>query len=230
MSCCMVCMHFKFALVHSSRSNNTHCQEAQDITVTISTVSAGQPYLSSWKFEARYALIAKLASVRCLPELELRSSKLGLGQTVAGFARSSLTCTHIKAPSAFQGYGIIIASVVRACSGCFAHTHTCTMQCMISTKVTALLRTVGPTGGRSVSAFFGVQKLLKVEWGRRIPADAILQTVMVDFCERFCLPTCQMFHKDRLLRPDQKLMQVQAVHCLLLQHCPAQSVLCSAQL
>ena len=99
---------------------------------------------------------------------------------------------------------------------------------MISTKVTALLRTVGPTGGHLVSAFFRMQRLLKVEWYQRIPTDAILQTMLVDFCERFCLPTCQMFHKDRLLQLDQKLIQVQAVHWLSLQNCPAQSVVCTA--
>lgn len=86
------------------------------------------------------------------------------------------------------------------------------MNCLISTKVIGLLRTVRRNSYK-LSELLYVQRLSKAEWNRSIPADAVLQTVLDKFCERFCLPTCHMLHAGRLLQPGQKLIQV-----LLLQY------------
>ena len=56
-----------------------------------------------------------------------------------------------------------------------------------------------------------LQGLLKAEWYRHdIPADATVQTVITDFCNRFCLSPdfCQVSHAEQVLQPNQELTQV----------------------
>ena len=140
---------------------------------------------------------------------------LGLDQTVALPARSSLTCAE-QPPSALQNYGTTVAFFVRPCKDCLRTdvpdgVHN---RCKGNSSFPYSAPYWRPLGSGSA----WVQNLLKVEWRRRIPTDAILQTVLIDFCDRFCLPTCQMLHNDRLLQPEQRLVQVQAVRWLSLQH------------
>lgn len=71
-----------------------------------------------------------------------------------------------------------------------------------------------------------LQGLLKAEWHRHdVPADATVQTVIVDFCNRFCLSPdcCQMWHAEQLLQPNQDLQKVSPYHLALAEISSARS-------